>query len=181
MNEGLIARRYAKALYKVALEQGSDKRVYGLMKTLSASFDSNSGLQEALANPFVGNADKKSLIVTASGATAADTLIADFVKMLEHNHRMEYMREIALAYIAIYREAHKIYLVHVDTAAPMAEKEAERLKGLIASHLGQGASMEYSSAVVPDLIGGFRVSVGNERLDASVANELKQLRLRLIK
>ena len=41
--------------------------------------------------------------------------------------------------------------------------------------------MEYDTHVNPDLIGGFTVSIDNERLDASVKNELKQLRLNLLK
>lgn len=36
MDQGLIPRRYAKALYKFAQENGSDAAVYGLMKTLAA-------------------------------------------------------------------------------------------------------------------------------------------------
>ena len=32
MNEGLIPRRYAKALYKYAIEKGQDKPMYGLMQ-----------------------------------------------------------------------------------------------------------------------------------------------------
>ncbi len=40
--------------------------------------------------------------------------------------------------------------------------------------------MEYTFRVDPDLIGGFTVDIDNERLDASVKNELKQLRLRLL-
>ena len=31
MNEGLIPRRYAKALYKVAVERGDDRELYDLM------------------------------------------------------------------------------------------------------------------------------------------------------
>ena len=41
--------------------------------------------------------------------------------------------------------------------------------------------MEYSSKVDPSLIGGFTVDIDNERLNASVAHELKQLKLSLIK
>lgn len=40
--------------------------------------------------------------------------------------------------------------------------------------------MEYMSVVNPDLLGGFTVNIGNEKLDASIANELKQLRLNLL-
>ena len=41
--------------------------------------------------------------------------------------------------------------------------------------------MEYTYSTDPDLIGGFTVDIDNERLDASVKNELKQLRLKLLK
>ncbi|MDE6303664.1 MAG: F0F1 ATP synthase subunit delta, partial [Paramuribaculum sp.] len=54
------------------------------------------------------------------------------------------------------------------------------LKALITRHLGNG-TMELTSTVNPDLIGGFRISIGNEVLDASVANELQQLKLALSK
>lgn len=40
--------------------------------------------------------------------------------------------------------------------------------------------MEYSERVDPELIGGFVVNIDNERLDASVSNEFKQLRLKLL-
>ena len=40
--------------------------------------------------------------------------------------------------------------------------------------------MEYSQRVDPDLIGGFVINIDNEQLDASISNELKQLRLKLL-
>ena len=40
--------------------------------------------------------------------------------------------------------------------------------------------MEYSFVTDPDLIGGFVVTIDNRQLDASVKNELKQLRLKLL-
>ena len=57
MNEGLIPRRYAKALYKVALERNQGKRMYDLMQTLASSFDANHDLAATVANPFVAQAD----------------------------------------------------------------------------------------------------------------------------
>jgi len=40
--------------------------------------------------------------------------------------------------------------------------------------------MEYEYSVYPSLIGGFTVTVNSERLDASVSNQLKRLRLSLV-
>lgn len=179
MNDGLIPRRYAKALYKFAAEKGTQKRVYELMRSLVKSFDAEPSLTRALENPFVPDADKKALLITASGAADADAAFADFLSLLSKNRRLRESRLIALAYTQIYREENNIYVVKVESAVPLTEAEESRLKSLIKKHL-RGGAMEYSSSLNPDLIGGFIVSVGNDRVDASVSNELKQLRLNLI-
>ncbi|MCC8176809.1 MAG: F0F1 ATP synthase subunit delta [Bacteroidales bacterium] len=180
MNEGLIPSRYAKALYKTALEKGCQQRLYELMKTLSASFDSSPELASTIANPFVAVADKAKLLDTAAGATPKDTLFDDFIKLLEHNKRIALTRATALAYQDIYRRENHIYRVHVTSAAPMDKAQDQRLRQLVASHLPQGSTMEYSTSIDPDLIGGFTVGIDSERLDASIKNELKQLRLKLL-
>ena len=106
--------------------------------------------------------------------------MADFLKLLVVNKRLGVLRGIALAYIALYRTAHRIYSVSVTSAAPLAQAELDRIHTLVDKHLPDGATAEISQAVDPALIGGFTVAIDNERLDASVANELKQLRLKLL-
>lgn len=179
MNQGLIPRRYAKALYKFALEKGADKRLYELTGNLVNAFLTQPALQEAVTNPFVTADDKTALLKTAAGAEKADNIFADFLNLLGQNNRIDFTRDIALAYRDIYREANKIYRVTVTSAAPLEPEGEKRLRDLIAPHLN-GGTMEYEAKVNPDLIGGFTVSINNDRLDASVANELKQLRLKLI-
>lgn len=179
MNEGLIPSRYAKALYKFALERGAAERVYGLMKSLTAAFASQEGLQPVMSNPFVSDADKVALLDTAAGAAADDACFHDFLKLLIANKRVSAVRGIALAYEQLYRRENDIYRVNVVMAAPMAVDEEARLKSLIKKHLGT-ATMEYTRTIDPDLIGGFVVNIDSERLDASIKNELKQLRLKLL-
>lgn len=179
MNEGLIPSRYAKALYLFGREKGDDKVLYNVMKTLSDSFAKQPSLQEVLGNPFISDADKTALLVTASGVKPSDTVFNDFLKLLSQNHRLGLARGIALAYIDLYRKENKIYEVKITSAASMSDAEETRLRDLIARHL-DGGTMECVSAVDPSLIGGFTVSVGNERIDASISNELKKLRLNLI-
>ena len=179
MNEGLIPRRYAKALYKVASERNEDSRLFTLMQTLADSFAANPQLQETVANPFVDNAEKAKLLTIAAGATAADSTFADFLKLLAENRRVDLIHHIALAYMFIYRKAHNIRKVEVVSAAPLDPAVEKRIKDLISKHL-DGGTMEFSNSVNPDLIGGFIVNIDNERLDASLANELKQLRISLL-
>ncbi len=179
MDQGLLPRRYAKALYKFAVEHDSEERVYRLMKNVRASFDKEPAIAQVVANPFVSDAEKRELLITAAEATDADTCYADFVKLLSQNGRIALAGDIALAYIAIYRAEKRIYKVEVVTADTLPEETVARLRALIEKHL-DGGTMEYSRRVDPELIGGFVINIDNEQLDASVSNELKQLRLKLL-
>lgn len=179
MDQGLIPRRYAKALYGFASEKGETERVYVLMKNLEVSFSELPDLQKALANPFVNGDDKTQLLFTASHTSETDSVFTDFVKLLIHNRRVDDVRQIALAYLKIYREERDIHVVHVESAAPLAPEEENRLRRLVERHICDD-TMEFSTGVDPSLIGGFTIYVDNERLDASISNELRQLRQNLI-
>lgn len=179
MNEGLIPRRYAKALLKVAAERHDGKRLYELMGNLCDSFAAHPELEVTLANPFIDSEKKIGLLATAAGADKSDTTFRDFLKLLKNNNRLDMARAIALAYGDDYREANGIYRVEVTAAAPLDKEEEARLKSLIAEHLN-GGTMEYTFKVNPDLIGGFTVTIGSEKLDTSVRNQLKQLQLKLL-
>ena len=179
MNEGLIPRRYAKALYKVAVERKVDSRMYALMQTLANSFDTTPGLRATVANPFVAQEEKDKIIATAAGAADADTTFADFLKLLAQNKRTDMLNEIARAYVEIYRQEHNIRKVEVVSAAPLDPAVEKRIVSLVEKHLN-GASMEFSTAVDPSLVGGFVINVDNERLDASVSHQLKELRQSLL-
>lgn len=180
MNEGLIPRRYAKALYKVAVERGDDSLLYGLMNTLSDACAAQPSFAGVIANPFVSVKDKTDLITAAAGAGSDNSTFADFLKLLAENRRLDMVFAIAREYSALYRQEKGIYKVEVVSAAPLTDSDEKRLKNLIEKNL-QGGTMEYSSRVNPDLIGGFTVTIDNRKLDASVSNELKQLRVTLLK
>jgi F-type H+-transporting ATPase subunit delta len=180
MNEGLIPRRYAKALLKFAAEQHAEQRLYELMNNLSKSFAAHAELEPTVANPFIAPENKLQLLTVAAGASAeSDVIFADFLKLLRQNNRLAIVRAIALAYADDYRKANHIYNVEVTSAAVMQPEEEARLKAMIQKHL-KGGTMEYSFKVDADLIGGFTVSIGSERLDASIKNELEQIKLQLL-
>lgn len=181
MDKGLIPRRYAKALYEVALERHSDKDLYALMQTMAASFAAEPALAATVANPFVPVSDKDSLLTEAAGGKVAsdNATFADFLRLLAQNRRIDMARDIALAYIELYRSANKIYRVVIESAALLTDKEKSRLEAVVARHIGNG-TMEYEYRIDPALIGGFTVTVDSQRLDASVASQLKELRLELL-
>lgn len=179
MDQGLIPRRYAKALYNYALEKGTDKRVYELMKQLAGTMMQQQELCHAMANPYIPAKDKTALLATAAGAGKDDTTFADFTALLLKNRRVDFARQIALAYLDIFRNANNIYLVDITTAVSLDKDQTAKLHDVVQKQLGN-ATAEYSHHVDAQLIGGFVININSQRLDASVSNELKQLRFKLM-
>lgn len=181
MNQGLIPRRYAKALFMLAGEKECDKVVYDAMLRLMTAFVAAPDMQKAMANPYIAVSDKLQLVVAAAQPDKkAETLLTDMVRLMAQNNRLDYVRDMALAYVALYREAHKIYRVDIASATPLQPAELKRIHTIVKNHLPAAATAEFSESVNADLIGGFTVAIDNELLDASVANDLKQLRLKLL-
>ena len=177
MDKGLLPRRYAKALYKFAEEKGQTGQVYDMMQTLCDAFDKYPDLQTTVANPFVDTPQKIALLSTAAGQS--NDILSDFVKLLSMNNRLDIMRGVALAYTSLYREENHIHLVTITSAAPLSDVDKKRITDMIEKHIGN-ATAQYTFTINPDLIGGFIIRIDNENLDASVRNELDQLRRNLI-
>lgn len=179
MNDGLIPQRYAKALYKYALERGNAEQVYNEMKTVAASFEAEPSLQKVLANPFVKREDKEKLLIAAAGSDAESGYKA-FVKLILDHDREQFAREMALAYRSNYRAANNIAQVVITTASQLPEGELSKLKALVEKAF-KGFTLETTFKADSNLIGGFVIDVDSTRMDASVSNEIELLRQNLLR
>lgn len=179
MDNGLIPGRYAKALYKLAVEKGNSEEVYEEMKSVVAAFNSTPGLEKVLSNPFVDRAEKAKVLEMAAGDRVEDDY-RGFVKLILDNKREEFARSMAIAYCDIYRQAHHIAKVVITTAAPMADEEMDKIRSVV-QNAYKDYQLEYETSVDPNLIGGFVIDVAGNRLDSSLSNEIEQLRLNLLR
>ncbi len=179
MDNGLIPHRYAKALYKFASETGKTEEIYNLMKTVIKSFTDNQGMKKTLSNPFVTPQDKEKLLLTAAG-NEADNAYERFVKLIIGHNRADLAYEMMLAYRDIYRKVNNIMQVNITTAAELPAEQMQKLRDLV-NKAFKGSVLEFSESVNPDLIGGFVIDVDSVRMDASISNELEQLRQTLLR
>jgi F-type H+-transporting ATPase subunit delta len=100
--------------------------------------------------------------------------------MVIKNNRESSMREMALSYGKIYREANNIAQVNIVTATQLPDDKLSQIIEVV-QHQLEGKTIERTVTVDKDLIGGFTVQVDSMVLDASIKNELKKLRLKLLK
>jgi len=179
MSDGLIPRRYAKALYKFAVENGDSQEVYELLKSFSFRYTAIDELKRAMLNPNVPDEEKGAAMLKLVGGKSGSSL-DKFLLLCMRNNRSEYLQKISLAYVDLYREAHEIAHVIITTAIPMPEAQLNAIIGIVKKRLG-AKTLEIEQQIDPELIGGFTVDINGLVLDASVKRELNELRLQLQK
>ena len=179
MSDGLIPRRYAKALYKYATEKGDAQEIYELLKKLSFRYTAIDELKRAVLNPQISDEEKGAYMLKLAGAKPGSSL-DKFLLLCVRNNRAEVLQKISLAYVDLYREKHEIAHVVITSAVPMPDEEADAITNIVKKRLG-AVTMEVERVVDPELIGGFTVVINGLVLDASVKRELNDLRLQLLK
>ena len=178
MNDGLIPKRYAKALYKLAVENGDSQEIYEQLKPLSRGFSGLDDIKRVLLNPYVAEADKGRVMMQLVGAKPGSSL-DKFMLLVIRNNRAEFLRKIALAYVNFYRQEHDIAKVEITSATQLPPEQADAIVDIVRKQM-PGITLEVDQDLDPNLIGGFTVKVGDVLLDASVKNELNKLRFKLL-
>ena len=179
MSDGLIPRRYAKALYKLAVEKGDSEEIYDILRRISFRHASIDQLKRAMLNPNYSDEEKGASMLKLVGGKPGGSL-DKFLLLCMRNNRSDYLQKIALAYIDLYREAHEIAHVVITTAVPMPEAEYDAIIDIVKKRLG-AKTLEIEQVIDPELIGGFTVNINGLVLDASVKRELNEMRLQLMK
>ncbi len=177
MNEGLIPRRYAKALYKYAQDNGSADAIYEKLGVLVKAYAEHPKLDKAMSNPALSASDKEALLVAAFGEDPGNELLR-FIRLVIKNRRETFMRTIALEYRSAYRNANGIALITIVTATQLDDNVLGKIRAIMQQKTDK--KLEYAYQVDPTIIGGFILRVDSMQLDASVNNELKKLRLQLM-
>jgi len=178
MDEGKISVRYAHALYALAEEQGIHHEVYNEMKTLSQAFFEFPALTGTLANPMHTNEEKQSLLEAASGGKTA-ALLTDFFRFVIKKGREEFMIFIAMSYQTYYREKQRVVVGKITSALPLKDESISKIRHLVDKEFD--ATIELTTKIEPDILGGFIFEVDNYMMDSSVRKALQDIKKELIR
>jgi len=177
MNEGMISKRYAKALLLYATDQKSEDTVFSEMKKLASSFSDEPRLRMAMDNPTLNVEDKLELIKAAVGGKLSPVL-GRFVELVLKNRREVFLRNIALSFTDLYRESKDMNMGRLVTATPVDSTVKEKMKSLLQKV--KPGTLDFDTVVDPSIEGGFILYVDTYRLDASVKTQLKRIKQKFI-
>ena len=107
MNRGLISVRYATALLQFAKDKNVGEEVYEQSKFLTSVFSQLKNLPTTLSNPMIPKAEKRKIILTASGEMTSD-VFEKLIDLLLKNDREDCLQSIMLEYQEQFRRSKNI-------------------------------------------------------------------------
>jgi F-type H+-transporting ATPase subunit delta len=172
MNYGKIAQRYSKALFEFAEEKNQIEEIKADMLLCAKVSKENIAFKKMLKSPVI-RSHKKLQVVEAIFKSKVQTTTLEFFKILIKKGREEFIEDIALSYITLYKIHHGIKIAYIETAVELPNAAKEKIIKLLEKETS--SKIEMQESINTDLIGGFRLTVEDKQFDASIQKKIKKL------
>jgi F-type H+-transporting ATPase subunit delta len=171
-----VARPYAEALFATAKGAGSLDLWVGLTDELAALVR-HPQVSDLVANPKL---DAKQVLEVLTGLLKSPLPPegTNFLQLLIENDRLATLPEVARQFRALKNAADGVADCVIESAFALDEAQASELVAKLATKFSLKLKPEVR--VDPSLIGGVRVTVGDQVLDTSVKSRLAQMQAALV-
>lgn len=172
MAESRAAIRYAKAVLSLATDNKVADAVNTDMKQIANTIADSDELNAVLVNPIVRSADKKAVLTSVF--KNANTATTNLIDTLIANKRIALLVDVATKYIQLYDQLRDTQTVKVTSATPLTKELEKKVLAKVKELTGKTTEIE--NIVDESILGGFILRVGDLQYDASIVNNLNNLK-----
>ncbi len=167
-----LALRYARALYQISKLLEVTKKVRDDLHTISECIDSSADLRRVLYHPGITPEEKKQ-VVNELFSKRCEGITLRGIGFLIDKKRTFYIAAISRCFSALLDDDENRILVKVESMNPLSGEAIKRIKERLIKGLGKDVVI--TAVVVPSLMGGLRLILGDRVIDGSIAYHLKKL------
>ena len=175
MIEGRLSRRYAKALFELALEERREDEVGQEIDRFLTAY-SGSSLPAVLNNPAFPLGSRKNTIIEVSRGLQLSPLAVHFLSLLLERDRLSYLASVASRYRRLLDEKKGRVEAVVVAPDPLAAAALERMREALGKVSGKEVVLQQESD--PGLIGGVVIQLEGKVYDGSVRTQIEKMRAR---
>ncbi|MEP3421901.1 MAG: F0F1 ATP synthase subunit delta [Erythrobacter sp.] len=168
-----LAGRYASALFELASEGGSVSAVESDLETLGAALNESDDLRAATTNPQLSREEQGQAVDAIAKHLKVCDLTTNFLGVLAGNRRLSKLPDMIGAFKSIAAAQRGEVTATVTSAHPLSDDQVAALKNKLTAR--EGRTVMLTADVDPDLLGGLVVTIGSQRIDASIRTRLNSL------
>lgn len=174
-----VAQTYAKSLLDLCMAQGGQAAAQSALDQLRdvlALAREDRSFGEFLSSRIIGVKERrKSLAAILTGR--CEQRVLNFLLVLNDKGRLSRLPAIVAAFDQEAQNSFGNIEIDVTTPAPLSDDAARSLADNLRNRLGREPVLHRS--VDPTMIGGVRLKIGDQLLDASLSTRLRRLRERM--
>jgi F-type H+-transporting ATPase subunit delta len=170
--DAVVAKRYAKALFEVALQQKVVSEVEEQLKLIVQALEQDADIEKFLSVPSIAPEQKIAVLKAAFGDRVS-TLVFNTVQILITRRRQDVIADVYAAYTKVAGDSLGQAHATVYSAQAMSDDELAN----VAAQFGQltGKTIIAQQIVEPSLLGGVQVRIGDRLYDGSLSGKLERL------
>tara|TARA_B100001094_G_scaffold127819_1_gene123821 strand:+ start:3115 stop:3645 length:531 start_codon:yes stop_codon:yes gene_type:complete len=169
------AIRYARAIYEIADEEKLVEEVYNDMIRINKLNRGSFDFKNLLSNSIINNIDKKNAILSLIEKN--NSITEKLLDLLIHNKRVAIISDIASSFIQLYNKHNNIKEAVVITASPIDKNLENQILSQI--KIPAAKSITLTNLVDSTIIGGFIIRYDGKEYNASIKQNLKNLKTEL--
>jgi F-type H+-transporting ATPase subunit delta len=171
MNIPAVARRYAQALYDLAVEEGVPDAVRSDLAVIRNMIGTMPEFADLLDNPTIPPALADRMMVSLFSDQAHPATLR-FLRFIASRGRLNQLKAVCKAYEQRICEDLGILKVKIKAAHELSEAQLTALKAKLGARYEKVIEAEVT--VDASLIGGFRIQAGDHIQDLSLVDKLNQ-------
>jgi F-type H+-transporting ATPase subunit delta len=170
-----IARPYAEAVFRLA-KANNTLPAWSEMLQLAATIAADESIRALIGNPKV-SARRLGELLLSIGGDKFNEAGRNFIVLLAENGRIEILPEVSELFEQLKTQHEGVLGAKIASAFAMSDAQ---LKELVANlEIKFKRKIEAKVSIDPELIGGVKVEIGDEVLDASVRGKLEAMAVAL--
>ena len=168
-----LAGRYATALFELARDEKQLEAVGTSLAALRDGLRDSAELRELTTSPLIGRDEALSAVKAVSASMGLDPITANFIGVLAQNRRLGQLGRVIRFFNLLAADHRGETTAEVITAHPLKDDQVAALKAQLRTRAGRDVMIDAS--VDPAILGGIKIKMGSQMIDASIQTKLNRL------
>ena len=168
-----IARRYAKALVQLAIEEGGVEKFHSELTAFDVVMADNHNLWAILVSPAYRIESKREMMRELITKLELSNTVMNFLMLVLDKNRLNYLPQIVVSYGMLADELSGVVRPTLTSAMALDAAQVEEIKGTLAKYTGKRVVLKV--VVDPALIGGVVTRIGDMAFDGSLKTQLTRI------
>ncbi len=173
----LVANRYAKAMFQLALENGQLDTYTEQLSVVLDTFKTEHEFSKIINHPEISHDKKFSMLEKVFGSVVVPDVLGLFAIIIRKGREKEIIN-ILEAFVNMSKKHRGIVTAYVYGPVALTETQLSSIKARLSQYMNKQVEIQFE--LQTDLIGGLRIIADGKIMDGTIKKQLDDMKTQLL-